>query len=211
MLFPSSIILMEAVNTASTAVDSFRSRRGPVITSVDPVPAEQVGSSGLGGLDNLANGGQDHFYLYLTHVIGIVEQDQAELLPLIEPDGIICTTYQKRSDYQKDYHYWSKTNEVLLLPSNLASPGKQFVFPKLRPHIPCITAPNNGTPRRRLDNGSWHWCDTGLRLFNEYGRDIVGRKSLHPVGDIVFGGDLFLGLRGGYNNLVCGPLEKYRI
>lgn len=59
MLFPSSIILMEAVNTASTAVGSFRSRRGPVITSVDPVPAEQVGSSGLGGLDNLANSGQE--------------------------------------------------------------------------------------------------------------------------------------------------------
>lgn len=50
---------MEAVNTASIAVGSFRSRRGPVITSVDPVPAEQVGSSGLGGLDNLANSGRE--------------------------------------------------------------------------------------------------------------------------------------------------------
>lgn len=92
MLFPSSIILMEAVNTASTAAGSFRSRRVPVITSVDSVPTEQMGSSG--GLDNLANSGQDHLDLCLAHVIGINCRAGSNRtswpVPLVEPDDTIC-------------------------------------------------------------------------------------------------------------------------
>ncbi|KIK40590.1 hypothetical protein CY34DRAFT_107703 [Suillus luteus UH-Slu-Lm8-n1] len=112
----------------------------------------------------------------------IVEQDQAEPLPLIEPDDTICgigepllhftqywvhTTacvkvdrdlrffeicvYYNGSDHQKDNYHWSSTNEVLLLPSNLVLPGKWFVLPTSRHHIPSITAPNNGIPTRRLE------------------------------------------------------------
>lgn len=210
MLFPSSIILMEAVNTAataSTAAGSFRSRRVPVITSVDSVPTEQMGSSG--GLDNLANSGQDHLYLSRTC-------DRHKLSSRIKQNLVTCSSRWARWHYlwvtphragkfpqvalgsfcfillstgytlplvwrsrppfiwnQRvlqwyvpliirvtiyKFQHWQDRSIKRTIVINLrlvkscfflrtwhpGAPRKQFAFPKWRPHISCITAPNNG-------------------------------------------------------------------
>ncbi|KAG2748141.1 hypothetical protein P692DRAFT_201806054 [Suillus brevipes Sb2] len=62
----------------------------------------------------------------------------------------------------------------------------------------------------------WHWSDMGLRLFNEYGMDIVGLEIFRACRHNALSHDshsnkpvIFFGLRGGFKNFGCGPLQKW--
>jgi hypothetical protein len=76
----------------------------------------------------------------------------------------------------------------------------------LRHHVSLRWGPNS--------DGSWHWSDMGLRLFNEYGMDIVGRKSLPSscnATSYLFSGGMYMNVIRYFGRAVITPCHMIKI